>query len=55
VLVRVARDQQRTRRAKMWETPETPAPDTEEGGGAPEEGGGDDGGQEGGGEGDEGA
>jgi hypothetical protein len=34
----------------MWETPETPAPDTEEGGGAPEEGG-DDGGQEGGGDG----
>lgn len=32
----------------MFETPEAPAPDVEEGGGAPEEGG--DGGQEGGGE-----
>jgi hypothetical protein len=36
----------------MLETPETPAPDVEEGGGAPEEGG--DGGQEGGGDGEEG-
>jgi hypothetical protein len=34
----------------MFETPETPAPDVEEGGGAPEEGGGDEGGQEGGGD-----
>jgi hypothetical protein len=33
----------------MLETPETPAPDVEEGGDAPEEGGGD-GGQEGGGD-----
>ena len=39
----------------MWETPETPAPETEEGDGAPEEGGGDDGGQEGGGDGGESA
>lgn len=31
----------------MFESPETPAPDVEEGGGAPEEG---DGGQEGGGD-----
>ncbi len=31
------------------ETPETPAPDVEEGASAPEEGGGDNGGQEGGG------
>jgi hypothetical protein len=37
-------------RRAMLETPETPAPDVEEGGGAPEEGGGGDGGQEGGGD-----
>jgi hypothetical protein len=50
--LRVGRGHASEEEGEMFEAPETPAPDVEEGGGAPEEGG--DGGQEGGGDGEEG-